>query len=99
MSRSYKKHPFITDKGDGRSFAKKQANHIFRRRIAEEEDMPARPKVKKYACSWNICDYKWRMTKEEAVEWYLNEARPNFKKRFPTLEDWMKYWAKCYIRK
>lgn len=99
MSRSYKKNPFVTDCGKGRSYAKRMANHIFRRMIAEEEDMPSHPSFKKYSCSWNICDYKWRMTEEEAIEWYETEASNGFKKRYPTLELWLKYWDKCYRRK
>lgn len=99
MSRSYKKHPFVTDCGQGRSYAKRTANKIFRRKIANEEDMSSKPKFKRYSCSWNICDYKWRMTKEEAIEWYETEASDKMKKHFPTLELWLKYWAKCYVRK
>jgi hypothetical protein len=51
--------------------------------------------------SWDITDYKTRMTREEAIIWY-NESRnksEKFKKRFPTLEKWLKYWDKCYRRK
>ncbi len=99
MSRSYKKNPFLTDCGQGRSYAKRTANKIFRRKIAEEEDMSSYPKFKKYSCSWNICDYRMRMTEEEAIEWYEYRASKKLKKRFPTLELWLKYWAKCYIRK
>lgn len=99
MSRSYKKNPFVTDNGSGRSFAKREANKIFRRKVAEEEEMSSRPKFKRYSCSWNICDYKWRMTREEAIEWYETEASDTFKKRYPTLELWLKYWEKCYRRK
>lgn len=103
MSRSYKKHPFLTDNGEGRAFAKREANKEFRRKIASDEEMPARPKYKKYSCSYDICDYKWRMTREEAIEWYTHyaehEASAYFKKKYPTLESWLKYWEKCHKRK
>ena len=103
MSRSYKKNPWVTD--HTRKFTKKKkrlANHSFRRKIASDEDMPARPKHRKYSESWDICDYKWRMTREEAIEWYNDDSKhksEKFKKRFPTLEKWLKYWDKCYRRK
>ena len=53
--------------------------------------------------SWDICDYRWRMTREDAIHWYKYysnyEASAYFKKRYPTLEAWLKYWDKCYRRK
>ena len=43
------------------------------------------------------------MTREDAIHWYKNEmeheASAYFKKRYPTLEAWLKYWDKCYRRK
>ncbi len=99
MSRSFKKNPFVTDCGPGRADAKRRASHIFRRKIALEEDLPSRPQYKKYVESWDVCDYRWRMTKAEAIEWYETKAGEEFKKRFPTLERWLHYWAKCHVRK
>ena len=58
---------------------------------------------KKMTESWDICDYKWRMTREQAIEWYKYyshySASSYFKKRYPTLKAWLKYWEKCYVRK
>ena len=104
MSRSYKKNPFVTDHRCGTTKnLKRLANRTFRRKISCDEDMPARPAHKKYTESWNIHDYSWRMTREEAIEWYQYkmeyEASELFKKRYPTLEAWLKYWEKCYRRK
>ena len=99
MSRSYKKNPFITDNGPGRSYAKRYASHKFRREIAKDEDMPSHPQYKKYVEGWDICDYKWRMTRAEAIEWYETKAGEWFKKNYPTLEKWLQYWAKCHVRK
>lgn len=100
MSRSYKKNPYVTDhKRRWTKEKKRLANQSFRQQIAREEELPARPQHKKYAESWDICDYKWRMTKKEAIDWYNQEASNWFKKRYPTLEDWLKYWEKCYRRK
>lgn len=101
MSRSYKKNPYVTDHHRHSSkISKRIANHSFRQQIDEfDEDMPARPQHKKYTCSYNISDYSFRMTREEAIEWYENEASKWTKKRFPTLEAWLNYWEKCYRRK
>ena len=100
MSRSYKKNPVAKETGDKKS-RKQIANRRVRRRIKDNEDMPARLQHKKMTESWDITDYKTSMTREEAIIWY-NESRnksEKFKKRFPTLEKWLKYWDKCYRRK
>ena len=106
MSRSYKKSPYVTD--HHRKVSKKDkriANHSFRQKIDEfDEDMPARPQHRKYTESWNICDYKFRMTREEAIAYYERRRKDEswnsyFEKHFPTLESWLKYWDKCYRRK
>ena len=104
MSRSYKKNPYVTDHTRrSTKQSKRIANRIFRRKLSYEEDMPARPQHKKVTESWNICDYKWRMTREEAIEWYMTrtEYEPSgwWAKRYPTLEAWLNYWEKCYKRK
>ena len=42
------------------------------------------------------------MTRQEAIEWYyttIKYASSYFKKHYPTLEAWLKYWEKCYRRK
>lgn len=100
MSRSYKKSPFATDHKRGTTKGlKRLANKTFRRRISCDEDMPARPAHRKYTETWDIHDYSWRMTRAEAIDWYLCEAPASFKERFPTLKAWLKYWEKCYRRK
>ena len=102
MSRSYKKNPIAKDNGNKKSM-KQIANRTVRRRIKDDEDMPARLQHKKMTESWDITDYKSRMTREEAIQWYENvmehEASSWFKKRYPTLKAWLKYWEKCYVRK
>ena len=107
MSRSYKKNPYVTDKSAGTKSMKRIANRTVRRRVKDDEDMPARLQHKKMTESWNICDYKWRMTREEAIQWYNEQLEwqknkgslTYFKKRYTTLEAWLKYWEKCYVRK
>ena len=101
MSRSYKKNPVAKDSSD--RTMKRIANRTVRRRVKDDDDMPARIQHKKMTESWMISDYKSRMTREEAIEWYNEKmerhASERFKKRYPTLEAWLKYWEKCYVRK
>lgn len=103
MSRSYKKNPFVTDQSQGTKSMKRLANRTVRRKLKDMDELPARLPHKKMTESWMICDYKWRMTEEEAIEWYFYkmeyDASDWFKKHYPTLESWLKYWAKCYKRK
>lgn len=104
MSRSYKKNPYVTEHKRGTTKQlKREANQSFRRQISCDEDMPARPAHKKYTESWDICDYKWRMTRAEAIEWYetrtVYDPQGYYAKRWPTLESWLKYWDKCHRRK
>ncbi len=103
MSRSYKKNPYVTDhKRRSTKQSKRLANRRVRRRLCDEDAL-GRIQHKKYTESWDICDYKWRMSREEAIEWYESEgfgiASSYFKKRYPTLELWLEYWEKCYKRK
>ena len=58
MSRSYKKNPYVTDKSAGTKSMKRIANRIVRRRLKDDEDMPARLQHKKMTESWDICT-KW----------------------------------------
>jgi len=104
MSRSYKKNPFVTDHRCGTTKElKRLANRTVRRHVNEMEDMPSRLPHKKMTETWDIHDYSWRMTREEAIEWYRyqmeHKASEYFKKRFPTLEAWLNYWEKCHRRK
>ena len=108
MSRSYKKNPYVTDNSNGRrKFSKRHANHRVRQRVSMDDELPARLQHKKMTCSWDICDYRWRMTRQEAIQWYKEELEwqknkgslKYFLKRYPTLEAWLKYWEKCYRRK
>lgn len=103
MSRSYKKNPYVTDhKRRSTKQSKRIANRRVRRRLCNEDTL-GRIQHKKYTESWDICDYKWRMSREEAIEWYESEgfgmASSYFKEHYPTLESWLEYWEKCYKRK
>lgn len=107
MSRSYKKNPYVTDhKRRSTKQSKRLANRRVRRRLCGEDTL-GRIQHKKYTESWDICDYKWRMTRQEAIQWYeetyaWHESGGSLKyflKRYPTLESWLECWEKCYRRK
>ena len=101
MSRSSKKHPWVTDHklhNDMKKFANKK--------VRNQEDLPNGRAFKKVFCSYDICDYKWRQTKEEAIEEYENALKhTEFKwnrwllEEYPTLESWLWHWKKYYLRK
>lgn len=97
MSRSYKKNPFVTDhKRKITKYSKKLANRKFRRTL----ELYQNSAYKKYNESWDICDFKWRSTKQDAIDWYINECDNSYVKgKCPTLESYLNYWAKCAIRK
>ena len=98
MSRSYKKNPFVTDGyGGDRKQNKRIANRIVRRRLKNDEDMPARPQHKKYTESWEISDYKWRLSKEHFLK--LWEEDEFVHERFPTKEVALRWWYKWYRNK
>jgi len=101
MSRSYKKHEVC--KQQNTKDMKQMANRHVRRNMT---DLPLKGKAyKKLFESWDICDYKWIWTKEDAIrEW--NEAHsPSNKYRYKyaascmTLEEYLAYWEKCTKRK
>ena len=69
MSRSYKKHPWITDhhvksSSERKKFANKKVRHT--------EDLPSGGAFKKVFCSYDICDFKFFQTKEEALDYANN---------------------------
>lgn len=98
MSRSYKHHPFITDNCNS-GYGKRIANRVCRRRLKNVDGAPPRSYFKRLTNSYDICDYKWGETKAEAIQWYETQASDYIKKKYPTLEKWLNYWAKCYERK
>lgn len=69
MSRSHKKHPVITDKAQ--KWAKKDAN----KRIRNAKDIGNGSNYKKYYNSWNICDYKFWISKFETFWDYAKSLR------------------------
>ncbi len=101
MSRSYKKHPRAKDSAN--KFMKKFANKKVRTNL---EELPSKGKsFKKVFESWEISDWNWHWSREEAIkEWEAEEA-PHYSgvrwrhERFKTLEKWLQYWEKSIKRK
>ena len=98
MSRSYKKNAYATDnKHSGRG--KRRANRTFRR---DKNILYQNGAYKKAYCSWNICDFRFRYGEKDVVNYYYTEIAKNnayIKKRFPTIDDYLDYCRKIYIRK
>lgn len=98
MSRSYKKNAYATDNtSSGKN--KRIANRIMRR---NKNTLYQGGTYKKSYCSWNICDFRFRYDEKDVVNYYYTEIAKNnayIKKRFPTLDDYLDYCKKIYIRK
>ena len=100
MSRSYKHTDFVKD--SNKKFMKRFAN----KKVRHSKNVPNGGAYKKVFCSWEISDFKWRWTREEAIEeWYEHHRDPDnprnrwFVKKFETLEKYLIYWEKCTKRK
>ena len=95
MSRSYKKHPFCKDKN------KKGAKRTANKKVRRTKDIPNGKAYKKVFESWNISDYKWIWTREDAIKNYKQAvaAQSRLRKHFETLEEYLIYWEKCVKRK
>lgn len=94
MSRSYKKHPRVKDSAN--KFMKKYANKKVRR----TKDIPSGKAYKKVFESWDISDWNWIWTKEEAEKAWLSADEDSWiRKHFETLEKYLIYWEKCVKRK
>lgn len=96
MSRSYKKTPIVKDRNKGQ---KALANRTVRRKLKDSDYGMANGKsYKKEYESWNISDYYFMMTEEEAKqEWEESSKKYKwFREEYPTLESYMKWWKKTY---
>ena len=100
MSRSYRKSPRIKDHNKG---VKRLANKKIRRvnRLTPLKG----GNYKKMYPTWDICDYNYYWSIEEAKDSWYEEESEHYKgyawrhERFKTLENWLSYWAKCVKRK
>lgn len=113
MSRSYKKNPVSKDcsmgrRKSGKTSMKAIANRKIRRKPIEELPMREKGAYRKACESWDISDWSFRQTKEEAIKQYEKyqkeaEGGPRYAIKmiteFPTLEDYLIDWYKIYKRK
>ena len=97
MSRSYKKNPFVTESVcNTTKLAKRLANKRFRRNT----ELHQGGNYKKVSESWDIRDYKYWLSEEAATNWYINVCDNSYiKGKYPTLEQYLNYWAKFAVRK
>lgn len=107
MGKSVKKTPMVKENCRGSNKHRKaMANRQVRRKLNKGEEAINGGTYKKMYESWNISDYTFRMTREEAIEDYYRWLRwdeehgfNETKKRFPTLEEFLNWWEKNYVRK
>lgn len=101
MSRSYKKFPTVKDHRKGQ---KQLANKKLRRN-KNKYILMQRGKYKKYYEQWDICDWNWYWSKQDAINSWYEEESSHYKgvawrhSNYKTLENWLNYWAKISYRK
>jgi len=94
MSRSRKKHPYCTDHHVKTSQERKK---FANKKVRNTEDVPSGGAYKKCSESWDICDFKFYQTKEEAIKYYEeNKEDPTFKKMYPNLKVYLRQWYVWY---
>ncbi|TDF95472.1 hypothetical protein [Paenibacillus piri] len=95
MSNSVKKSPVSTDhRTPGTRWSKRQASKTVRRFTGDVQNGKW---YRKLFCSWNICDYRFYKTKQQAIhEWKTSRWLRN---RLLTQEEVIKDWEKFYRRK
>lgn len=112
MSRSRRKSQFVTDNHGHnfrRKFMKKYSNKSLRSRLKNSDELMQGSEFKKHFESWDICDYKYFWSKEDAIDTYYRRIHENgkyggvnrswFARRYPTLNDWLKYYYKTVVYK
>ena len=94
MSRSYKKHDIVKDP------ANKAMKRYANKKVRHTKNIPNGKAYKKFFESWDICDYRWIWTREDAIR-NFEQAPANswIKNHFETLEKYLIYWEKCVKRK
>ena len=92
MSRSYKKHPWVTDDSTPRT---KNEKRIANKRVRHKEDTLNGGSYKHAYESRAIKDSKYMWTWEEAEEEWENGNNTHLKRRYPTLKAYYRYWLKC----
>ncbi|WP_214630813.1 hypothetical protein [Paenibacillus agaridevorans] len=94
MSRSVKKSPVATDqKSPGSRWIKRQANKAVRR---YRSGVANGKWYRKLFCPWNICDYRFYKTKQQAIhEWKESRyPRCRSKSQVEVINDWEKFYKR-----
>lgn len=106
MSRSYKHSPYVVDNHSHnirRKFMKRYVNKSLRNKLNNSDELIQGSEYKKHFDSWNICDYRWYWSENDAVNDYYDRIDDDrdrwFMKHYPTLESWIKYYRKCVVYK
>ena len=94
MSRSFRKHPCVKDPAS--KYMKRYAN----KKVRHTKDIPNGGAYKKVFESWEISDYCWFWTRQEAIDEWESKSLTNYlKAHFKSLEEYLSYWEKCVRRK
>ncbi len=99
MSRSYKKHPVCTD---GHPHSTQESKKFANKKVRNTDfaELPLKGKgYRKVFESYDIHDWKNRMTREEWIEAYYKGNRFRRPADYYTLEEWIKEWDKDFKRK
>jgi hypothetical protein len=99
VSRSFKKHPACPQK-PRRSL--RETKRFVSKSVRNVEDVSNGRSYRKLFDSWDICDGVSLCSLDEWIrrynrdDWYTENI---IKKRYPTLNDWIKQYHKAYTRK
>lgn len=94
MSRSVKQSPAFTDHSSRTRWVKRQASKAVRRFTADVQNGKW---YRKLYCSWNICDYRFYKTKQQAIHEWETSLWPS--DQLLTRAEVINDWAKWYKRK
>lgn len=87
MSRSYKKYPIVNDSKPKSTKARKK---IANRKVRTTDDVPNGKAYKKVSESWDIRDFSWFWSWEDAKKDY--EENEYLKNRYQTEDDYYRFW-------
>mgnify|MGYP003291573857 CR=1 FL=1 len=98
MSRSYRKHAYVTenqgDKCPRRFRAKTMANRMVRR----SDDIPQNSAYRKIYDSWSICDWRFTLTEKEfRQQWENGDERLH--RKFKSYKHAYRWWYTAFKRK
>ena len=99
MSRSYKHSSFVVDnKGHNlrRRYFKRYHNKSIRNKLKNSDELIQGSRHKRYTNSWDICDYRWYWSEEQAtIDYYRDYPNWNYvRDKYPTLESWLIQYKK-----